>query len=226
MKKLLAITAVLLTTGAAFAQSKQVFMEAGFSACELQHNGSKVATVGRESICTIGPHGSFCITNVQNTVNRTFLPGKVSAQKIGGVKYILLTDNLSSFFFARPDKKKLLGDVYLLAEFTYKGTKGQLSCAGSWNFISGKRFGERGKNWNEKKTNKKSVNRFKSSLDETLSVLGLKPVMKSAFCRGFEQGYLLYCKGFVPFCPFPPFTPFGSTPYKEGIKAGIARCIN
>lgn len=45
----------------------------------------------------------------------------------------------------------------------------------------------------------------------------------SEFCDGFEEGYKIV-KGdsvFVPFCPFEPFTPFGSTPYREGIKAGM-----
>lgn len=45
----------------------------------------------------------------------------------------------------------------------------------------------------------------------------------SEFCDGFEEGYKIV-KGdsvFVPFCPFEPFIPFGSTPYREGIKAGM-----
>ena len=48
-------------------------------------------------------------------------------------------------------------------------------------------------------------------------------VSASAFCDGFKVGYQMI-KGnnaFVPFCPFEPFTPFGSTPYQEGIKAGM-----
>ena len=46
---------------------------------------------------------------------------------------------------------------------------------------------------------------------------------ESDFCKGFELGYKTI-KGngaFVPFCPFEPFTPFGSTPFQEGIKAGM-----
>ena len=46
---------------------------------------------------------------------------------------------------------------------------------------------------------------------------------KSDFCRGFEMGYKTI-KGnmvMVPLCPLEPLTPLGSTPYQEGIKAGI-----
>ena len=46
----------------------------------------------------------------------------------------------------------------------------------------------------------------------------------SEFCAGFEMGYKTI-KGndvFMPPCPFEPMTPFGSTPYQEGIKAGMA----
>ena len=46
---------------------------------------------------------------------------------------------------------------------------------------------------------------------------------KSDFCRGFEIGYKTI-KGnmvMVPLCPLEPLTPLGSTPYQEGIKAGI-----
>ena len=30
----------------------------------------------------------------------------------------------------------------------------------------------------------------------------------------------------VPICPIPPITPIGSTPYREGLKAGIERAEN
>jgi hypothetical protein len=46
---------------------------------------------------------------------------------------------------------------------------------------------------------------------------------KSDFCSGFEMGYKTI-KGnmvLVPLCPLAPLTPLGSTPYQEGIKAGI-----
>tara|TARA_B100000900_G_C20521060_1_gene692189 strand:- start:42 stop:260 length:219 start_codon:yes stop_codon:yes gene_type:complete len=46
---------------------------------------------------------------------------------------------------------------------------------------------------------------------------------KSDFCRGFEMGYKTI-KGnmvLVPLCPLAPLTPLNSTPYQEGIKAGI-----
>ena len=44
------------------------------------------------------------------------------------------------------------------------------------------------------------------------------------FCDGFVEGYksLAGNNAFVPMCPFEPFTPFGSTPFREGIKAGMA----
>lgn len=44
------------------------------------------------------------------------------------------------------------------------------------------------------------------------------------FCAGFEQGYQAI-KGnmvIVPICPIEPITPINSTPFQEGIKAGIA----
>jgi hypothetical protein len=43
------------------------------------------------------------------------------------------------------------------------------------------------------------------------------------FCAGFEQGYKAV-KGnmvLVPLCPLEPLTPLDSTPFQEGIKAGI-----
>jgi hypothetical protein len=45
----------------------------------------------------------------------------------------------------------------------------------------------------------------------------------SSFEDGFREGYKSI-KGdmvLVPLCPLPPLTPLGSTPYREGIKAGI-----
>lgn len=47
---------------------------------------------------------------------------------------------------------------------------------------------------------------------------------QAEFCAGFEQGYKAI-KGnmvMVPLCPLEPLTPLGSTPFQEGIKAGIA----
>lgn len=44
------------------------------------------------------------------------------------------------------------------------------------------------------------------------------------FCAGFTEGYKSV-KGdmvMVPMCPMAPMTPMGSTPFREGIKAGIA----
>lgn len=45
----------------------------------------------------------------------------------------------------------------------------------------------------------------------------------SEFCADFEMGYKTV-KGnmvIVPICPIAPITPIGSTPYQEGLKAGI-----
>ena len=55
----------------------------------------------------------------------------------------------------------------------------------------------------------------------TLSVASI--YAQSDFCRGFEIGYKTI-KGnnvYVPYCPYEPYTPYNSTPYQEGIKAGI-----
>ena len=46
---------------------------------------------------------------------------------------------------------------------------------------------------------------------------------KDSFKEGFEEGYKSV-KGnmvIVPICPIAPITPIGSTPFREGIKAGI-----
>ncbi|MEK7241109.1 MAG: hypothetical protein AAB224_11040 [Gemmatimonadota bacterium] len=45
------------------------------------------------------------------------------------------------------------------------------------------------------------------------------------FCDGFAVGWKTI-KGdlaIVPICPIAPITPIGSTPYREGIKAGMAK---
>lgn len=47
------------------------------------------------------------------------------------------------------------------------------------------------------------------------------------FCAGFEEGFRSI-KGnmaILPICPIAPITPIGSTPFREGIKAGIAVAI-
>ena len=48
-------------------------------------------------------------------------------------------------------------------------------------------------------------------------------VNASEFCDGFEEGYRTVkgSVGMIPMCPMPPMTPMGSTPYREGIRAGI-----
>lgn len=51
------------------------------------------------------------------------------------------------------------------------------------------------------------------------------PAFASNFCDGFEDGYQ-YVKGgysITPICPIAPITPIGSTPYKEGVKAGALK---
>lgn len=58
-------------------------------------------------------------------------------------------------------------------------------------------------------------------------LLTSSPAFASEFCDGFEEGFKMI-KGnmaFVPFCPFEPFIPFGSTPFREGLKAGIAAAM-
>lgn len=46
---------------------------------------------------------------------------------------------------------------------------------------------------------------------------------KTEFCRGFEEGYktIMGDGVLVPMCPLEPLTPMGSTPYREGLKAGM-----
>lgn len=45
----------------------------------------------------------------------------------------------------------------------------------------------------------------------------------STFADGFREGYksIMGDMVLVPLCPLAPLTPLGSTPYREGIKAGI-----
>lgn len=52
---------------------------------------------------------------------------------------------------------------------------------------------------------------------------GIDNGIEDNFEAGFEAGFKSI-KGdysIVPICPIPPITPIGSTPYREGIKAGI-----
>lgn len=47
---------------------------------------------------------------------------------------------------------------------------------------------------------------------------------RDQFCAGFEEGYKAI-KGdmvLIPLCPLAPLTPLGSSPYREGLKAGMA----
>ena len=45
-----------------------------------------------------------------------------------------------------------------------------------------------------------------------------------AFCRGFDEGWKSLRGELVvpPICPIEPITPIGSTPYREGLKLGMA----
>ena len=57
-------------------------------------------------------------------------------------------------------------------------------------------------------------------------LMTVSPVLadQDEFCAGFEQGYQAI-KGnmvLVPLCPLEPLTPLNSTPFQEGIKAGMA----
>ncbi len=57
----------------------------------------------------------------------------------------------------------------------------------------------------------------------TLGVSTIAFAGQAEFCAGFTEGYKSI-KGdlvSVPSCPLAPVTPFGSTDYREGIKAGI-----
>jgi hypothetical protein len=50
---------------------------------------------------------------------------------------------------------------------------------------------------------------------------------RDEFCHGFEEGYKSI-EGdmvIVPICPIAPITPIDSTPFREGIKAGIAAAL-
>ena len=46
---------------------------------------------------------------------------------------------------------------------------------------------------------------------------------KDSFQAGFEEGYKSVAGDMVlvPLCPLAPLTPLGSTPYREGLKAGM-----
>ena len=56
-------------------------------------------------------------------------------------------------------------------------------------------------------------------------LLPIHPLVAQAdeFCDGFAEGWKTQ-RGelaIVPICPIAPITPIGSTPYREGLKAGI-----
>jgi hypothetical protein len=58
-----------------------------------------------------------------------------------------------------------------------------------------------------------------------LFIAGASSALASEFCDGFEMGYKTVKGNYVlvPLCPLEPLTPLGSTPYQEGLKAGIKR---
>ena len=71
------------------------------------------------------------------------------------------------------------------------------------------------------KTMKKIIS--KVALFTLIFLISPSVFAKSEFCQGFEEGYKSV-KGnmvIVPICPIAPITPIGSTPFREGIKAGI-----
>lgn len=70
------------------------------------------------------------------------------------------------------------------------------------------------------------MKRLFSSLAVLLALLGHPAIAgdQDEFCAGFEEGYKTI-KGdmvLVPLCPLAPLTPLGSTPFREGLKAGMA----
>lgn len=62
----------------------------------------------------------------------------------------------------------------------------------------------------------------------TLALLALTTsrieAQAGAFCRGFDEGWKSLRGELVvpPICPIEPITPIGSTPFREGIKLGMA----
>ena len=63
----------------------------------------------------------------------------------------------------------------------------------------------------------------KIALMAALAVSSLTFASTSDFCKGFEEGYRSVAGNLamLPMCPMEPMTPMGSTPFREGIKAGI-----
>lgn len=43
--------------------------------------------------------------------------------------------------------------------------------------------------------------------------------------KGFEEGYrmVMGASALLPLAPIQPLTPLGSTPFREGLKAGITK---
>ena len=118
----------------------------------MKVNSKTLKTVARDSICTVGPEGTFCITNTEGYVNRTYIPAKVSVEKISGIKYFIINDGINVFFFGM-NKDKF---SFLYSDFLYKGIKGKLNCLGTYKFIPRSVFLEEGQKWTRNKKNKKS----------------------------------------------------------------------
>lgn len=60
-----------------------------------------------------------------------------------------------------------------------------------------------------------------------LMLVSTPAMAQSEFCAGFEEGYKTV-KGdiaLVPMCPLEPITPIGSSPFREGLKAGMAAAM-
>jgi hypothetical protein len=48
-------------------------------------------------------------------------------------------------------------------------------------------------------------------------------IMDYDYQKGFEEGYrmIMGASALLPLAPIQPLTPLGSTPFREGLKAGI-----
>lgn len=67
------------------------------------------------------------------------------------------------------------------------------------------------------------INRLATLLAILCLTSAMAPAQKTGdFCDGFSEGWksVKGNLGIVPICPIEPITPIGSTPYREGLKAG------
>lgn len=60
-------------------------------------------------------------------------------------------------------------------------------------------------------------------LASVMLVSGSAFASQAQFCAGYREGYksIKGSMAIVPICPIAPITPVGSTPFSEGIKAGM-----